>query len=254
MRTYATAQLTGTRDAQCDATAVRAAQDGTRAYVLLDGVGSSETIRAWTRAAAVRLARAAVRRRDAEAGLRAVYDAYAAEPAREDPYTSQPKAAAVVAVTTPGKPLTVAWCGDSRAYFLTEGLAVRLTMDHNLRRVHPPTNMYPHGGNRNVITSYLGSTRSDKEVSDIYGHPAIETSTAGDISGDCRLLLASDGAYEPHEDARHDLYSELKGNPLSGIVREFVKSAVETSIKTTGAMDPSRVHADNATALIAHLN
>ncbi|GAA1929563.1 hypothetical protein GCM10009716_41530 [Streptomyces sodiiphilus] len=201
MRTYATAQLIGTRETQCDATAVRAGQDGTRAYVLLDGIGSTRTVRAWTRAAAVRLARTAVRHRDAETALRSVYDSYAAEPARDDLYAIQPKAAAVVAVTTPRKPLSVAWCGDSRAYLLDRGSAIRLTQDHNLRRIYPPTAVYPYGGNRNVITSCLGSTDSDEDVAARYGHPAIERTTH-EIIDPCRLLLASDGAYEPHEDAR----------------------------------------------------
>jgi serine/threonine protein phosphatase PrpC len=40
----------------------------------------------------------------------------------------------VVAVKAPGKPLTVAWCGDSRAYLMERGIAVRLTEDHNKRQ------------------------------------------------------------------------------------------------------------------------
>ncbi|MEV6653968.1 hypothetical protein [Streptomyces sp. NPDC051219] len=117
VRTNATAQLTGLRDTQCDATAVRTAPTGARAYVLLDGIGSSEAVRQWTRTAARRLARAAAHRGDAEAGLRAVFDAYAAERAHG---SGGPKAAAVVAVTVPGRPLTLAWCGDSRAYLITQ--------------------------------------------------------------------------------------------------------------------------------------
>lgn len=246
MRTYAAAQLIGTRDTQCDATAVRTAQDGTRAYVLLDGIGSSDTIRAWTRAAAVRLARTAVHHRDAWAGLRAVYDAYAAEPARQMPYMGQPLAAAVVAVSAPGKPLTVAWCGDSRAYLLSQGTAILLTQDHNLRRVHPPTDTHPQGGDRNILTSCLGSVDTDEEISFFCDHPAIESITRK-ITGPCRLLLASDGAYEPVEDGRHDLYKELDCDSLSESVRGFVRLAVETSINMTG-------YADNATALMAQLN
>ncbi|MFB7115531.1 hypothetical protein [Streptomyces sp. NPDC056291] len=73
------AQLTGLRDTQCDATAVRAAPSGARAYAVLDGIGSSEAVREWTRAAARKLARVAAARGDAEAGLRQVYDAYATE-------------------------------------------------------------------------------------------------------------------------------------------------------------------------------
>jgi len=69
VRTYATAQLIGDRSHQCDATAVSTAPSGARAYALLDGIGSSDEIRDWTRTAARRLARTAARRGDAEAGV-----------------------------------------------------------------------------------------------------------------------------------------------------------------------------------------
>src|SRR5262245_3642474 len=189
MRPYAKAQNIGGRSAQCDATAVRTAPTGARAFVLLDGIGSSDEVRDWTRRAAVRLARAASSRGDAEAALRAVYDEYAADPDRQDPYLRKymPQAAAVVAVTAPGKPLTVAWAGDSRAYLLRDGIASRLTEDHNLRRVYPPTASHG-GGNRNRITSCLGSPHTDQELRDAYNHPAIETTTA-EITPGTRLLL-----------------------------------------------------------------
>jgi serine/threonine protein phosphatase PrpC len=70
----------------------------------------------------------------------------------------------VVAVVAPGRPLQVAWCGDSRAYLLDGGLAVRLTEDHNLRRVYPPCAVFPEGGNRNMITSCLGSGNPAERV------------------------------------------------------------------------------------------
>ncbi|MFK0047759.1 PP2C family protein-serine/threonine phosphatase [Streptomyces sp. NPDC090741] len=251
MRTYAAVQNIGGRSAQCDATAVRTAPSGARAFVLLDGIGSSEKVRDWTRRAAVRLARAAAHRGDAEAGLRAVYAGYAADPDRQDPYLRRymPSAAAVVAVAAPGKPLSVAWAGDSRAYLLRGGIAARLTEDHNLRRVYPPT-ASRGGGNRNVITSCLGSPHTDQELRDAYNHPAIETVTV-EVTQGSRLLLASDGAYEPHEDTGHDLFAELDDDPLTGAVRGFVDLAVETS----RAHLPSHEHryVDNATALLADL-
>ncbi|MFD7556503.1 PP2C family protein-serine/threonine phosphatase [Streptomyces sp. NPDC059835] len=251
MRPYATAQNIGGRSAQCDATAVRTARNGARAFVLLDGIGSSEEVREWTRQAAVRLASAAAYRGDAEAGLRAVYDWYAADPDRQDPYLREymPEAAAVVAVTAPGKPLTVAWAGDSRAYLLRDGIASRLTEDHNLRRVYPPTASHD-GGNRNVITSCLGSPHTDQELLGAWHHPAIETATA-EITPGSRLLLASDGAYEPHEDAGHDVFAELDDDPLTSTVRGFVDRAVDTSRK---ALPPhEHRYVDNATALLADL-
>lgn len=239
-RTYATAQNTGLRDNQCDATAVHTRPDGARAYVLLDGVGDSEHVREWTRTAARRVARAAARRGDAEAGLRAVYNAYRAE--REtDYYYRGAKAAAVVAVTAPGRPLTVAWCGDARAYVLVRGGAHCLTRDHNQRRVF--------GGSRNVITSTLGASDTDDEVKNVWGHPAIESVTR--VAEDCRLLLASDGAYEPHEDSTAPLCDRLPGE-LRDVARHFVNSAVLLS-KYASADDPYGAYADNATALVADL-
>ncbi|MHB9861914.1 PP2C family serine/threonine-protein phosphatase [Streptomyces sp. YIM S03343] len=243
MRTYATAQLIGDRSHQCDATAVYTAPTGARAYVLLDGIGSNDAVRDWTRNAARQLARAAARRGDAEAGLRAVYDRYAAEPARQYRWADMPSAAAVVAVTAPGRPLTVAWCGDSRAYLYARGTVTRLTADHNLRRVYPARDGRP-AGNRNRITSYLGSTYTDQETKDHYNHPAIETATG--YPEDARLLLASDGAYEPHEDANHPLPAYLTG-PLGEVARCFVETAVVTA---RAVPDP---YADNATVLVADI-
>src|SRR5690606_31234203 len=243
MRTYATAQLIGDRTHQCDATAVSTAPSGARAYVLLDGIGSSDEVRDWTRDAARRLARAAARRGDAEAGLRAVYDRYAAEPDRQGPWGIGADACAVVAVTAPGMPLTVAWCGDARAYAIRGGSVDRLTNDHNLRRVCPPSDGMP-GGNRNIITSCLGATESDEQLMGEVGHPAIETAVCH--ADTFRLLLASDGAYEPHEDAGHHLADQLIGMPGEA-ARHFVDTAVAT------ARAVANPHADNATVLIADI-
>ncbi|MFJ2205975.1 PP2C family serine/threonine-protein phosphatase [Streptomyces microflavus] len=251
MRSYATAQHPGTDPGQCDVTAVHTAPSGARAYVLLDGIGRRSSTREWAITAARRLARAASRRADAGAGLRHVYNGYAQE-RFEYGSAGMPKAAAVVVVTVPGKDMTVAWCGDSRAYLLTRGITRRLTQDHNKRRVYPPCQLYPYGGNRNAITSCLGSTATDDVARSLHNHPAIET-TRVTLDGPCRLLLASDGAYEPHEDARHDLYAELDDDPLSQVAREFVDLAVDTAIKTSRALDPNQVYADNATVLVADL-
>ncbi|MFJ3100354.1 PP2C family protein-serine/threonine phosphatase [Streptomyces sp. NPDC086835] len=241
MRNYATAQLIGGRKEQCDATAVYTAPTGARAYVLLDGIGSTPSVRAWTREAAARLARTAARHGDAEAGLRAVYARLRAEREDADPYARDylPKACAVVAVTAPGKPLTVAWCGDARAYVLARGAARRLTNDHNLRRVYPPCDWHS-GGSRNRVTSCLGSSLTDEETQAASGHPAIETVTVP--AENCRLLLASDGAYEPIEDNGANVATYLVGDP-----RETARDLVDTAVAWGGTRP------DNATALVADL-
>lgn len=229
---HATAQLIGDRSHQCDATAT-STHNGARAYVLCDGIGSTDEVQAWTLTAARRIARAAARHADAETGLRAVYDQYAAEPARSELYADLPNACAAVAVSVPGKPLSVAWCGDVRAYTLTPDGTLRcLTADHNSRRVF--------GGSRNLVTSYLGATESDEGCRARYNHPVIESATGP--GGACRLLLASDGAYEPLEDSARDLADYLAGSPKR-VAADFVAAAI----------DHAASHVDNATVLVADL-
>ena len=239
MRTYATAQNIGDRSHQCDATATAAGPDGARAFVLLDGIGSTTEIRDWTRNAARKLARSAAYHADAETGLRAQYARYAADPDRHGPWARMPDACAVVAVTTP-RWLTVAWCGDARAYLMVRGTVLRLTQDHNLRRVYPDNGVHG-GGNRNIVTSYLGNTDTDQDVKDRYGHAAIETVTR-QLEGS-RLLLASDGAYEPLEDSCRNLADYLTGDPRAA-ARDLVTSAIEHA----------GVRADNATVLVADIH
>jgi serine/threonine protein phosphatase PrpC len=238
MRTYATAQLIGDRSHQCDATATASTPEGVRAYALLDGIGSTDEVQDWTRQAARRLARSAAYHGDAETGLRVQYERYAADPDRQGPWGFGPQACAVVAVTSP-RWLTIAWCGDVRAYLLTGGTLLRLTQDHNLRRVYPDNGVHG-GGNRNIVTSCLGNFESDQQVKDRYGHPAIETVTR--LLEDSRLLLASDGAYEPLEDSCRNLSNYLIGNP-NDAARDFAQAAI----------DHATAHADNATVLIADL-
>lgn len=135
--------------------------------------------------------------------------------------------------TAPGKPLTVPWRGDTRAYILTpRGTFHRLTVDHNLRRVYQ--------GNRNRVTSYLGATESDEERKAQVGHPAIESVTRG--MEDSRLLLASDGAYEPLEDSNRSLAYYLTGS-----ARHAARNVDAFAIGHAGP------HADNAAALVADL-
>jgi PPM family protein phosphatase len=255
MRTYATAQALGLRSLQCDAAAIHTAPSGARAFVVLDGIGDTTAVRNWTRTAARRLARAASRRASAEAGLRRIYDEYAADPERQDSEAARwmPSAGALVAVHVPGEPLQLAWSGDCRAYLLTRGLALRLTEDHNARRVYPPTAGSPEGGNRYLITSYLGRALTDAQAMAKYGRPAIETATAP-LDGPCRLALVSDGAYEPHLEDGNDLFVELEHDPIAQVAQEFVDLAVETAIQRSKAKDPDWPYADNATVLLADLS
>ncbi|WP_055477610.1 protein phosphatase 2C domain-containing protein [Sphaerimonospora mesophila] len=224
---HATAQLIGSRSHQCDATATHT-HAGTRAYVLLDGIGSSDTVREWTRTAARRLARAAALQASAEGGLRTIHAVAAAE----CDYYGAPAAVAVVAVAAPGKPLEVAWCGDARAYLLTaDGTLERLTKDHNMRQTLLDLGQEPDQYARNHVTSYLGDSRDAPAIG------ARSTAQHG------RLLLASDGAYEPLEDDGCDLASYLTGSPRTA-----------ARALTTAAIGHATRHADNATVLVADLD
>lgn len=232
MPIHATAQLIGGRSHQCDATATYT-HKGTRAYALLDGIGSTEEVQTWTKTAARRLARAAAYS-GALVGMRAVHAARAAELVRQGWYAEyMPKAVAVVAVAAPGRELEVAWCGDARAYRLpsASGPLCRLTTDHNRRQQLLDMGVDPGPYSRNIVTSYLGDTGT---------HAPIGLVT---VPNSGRLLLASDGAYEPIEDAQLTLADYLEGSP-QGAARALVSAAVEKA--------GSR--ADNATVLLADLD
>ncbi|MFK0063380.1 PP2C family protein-serine/threonine phosphatase [Streptomyces werraensis] len=233
MSTYTTHQSTGGRKNQCDATAV-ATVDGVRAYVLLDGIGDDQAISQWAATAAQALATTAARMQDAEAGLRSEYARYAADEDRRGPWELTPKACAVVAVEVPGQPLTVAWSGDARAYLLQDGTLTRLTRDHNERRT---------GGSRHRITSCLGATATDEDTQQAAGHNAVEAVTVP--AQGARLVLASDGAYEPHEDNGLELTDVLVGTPA-----EAAAMVVQDAVELAGMFS---TRPDNATALVADL-
>ncbi|WP_331726144.1 mucin-2 [Streptomyces sp. NBC_01276] len=231
MRTHSTAQLIGGRSHQCDATATYS-HEGRRAYVLLDGIGSDEDIQRWTRTAARRLARAAAIKGALE-GLQQIHAGRAAEAAEEGWYGQyMPKAVGVVAVAEPGKPLHIAWCGDARAYLLPAPTSPvrRLTTDHNMRQVLIDMELEPGPYARNRVTSYLGDTTPSAPLGSVTV-PAIG-----------RLVLASDGAYEPLEDAGIEISDYLTGRPQKA-ARTFVEAAISHGGE----------RADNATALVADL-
>ncbi|MFI5802056.1 hypothetical protein [Streptomyces sp. NPDC051561] len=105
-----------------------------RAYALLDGIGDTLLVREWTRENAYFLAGDGIEHGEAYGALRAV-SAVCAVGARR-PGAAEVGAVAVLAVVVPGKPVTVAWCGDARACHQPAGggAPVLLTRDHNLRQ------------------------------------------------------------------------------------------------------------------------
>ncbi|MFF5790379.1 hypothetical protein ACFY8P_36080 [Streptomyces sp. NPDC012693] len=90
----------------------------------------------------------------------------------------------------------------------------------------------------------LGGVREDEETEHWWGHPAIES-----MSGPARpgwLLLASDGAYEPHEDIDRNLGSYLSGDP-----HDAAELLVDDAVWFARAQPAP--YADDATALIARI-
>lgn len=238
MYVYTAARLTGTRARQCDATAAFT-HGQTRGFALLDGIGDTQAVRDWTRQTARYLARTGAERVDAESALRTVHAVAAAQYRNWNLPADMPSAVAVLAVASPGRPLTIAWCGDARAYITTPGgNLVRLTVDHNHRQVVLAQGGTPHLFDRHQVVSWIGDDDPD---------PLIGTAT---VPAYGRLLLVSDGAYEPVEDAGEDLADYLTGSTRTAAVR-IVTRAVANA--TGQALGENEGRADNATALVVDL-
>ncbi|MFF8717559.1 hypothetical protein ACF07T_40110 [Streptomyces sp. NPDC015184] len=97
---------------------------------------------------------------------------------------------------------------------------------------------------RSFSRRVFGGDRGDRQNEDVWGHPSVEVVRGPARPG--RLLLASGGAYEPLEDADHDLADYLTGEPRKDAQR-FVEDAVR---RARALPDP---YADNATALVARV-
>ncbi|MEZ0090027.1 PP2C family serine/threonine-protein phosphatase [Streptacidiphilus sp. EB129] len=234
MRTYATAQQIGTRSHQCDATATRCTADGGRAFVLLDGIGSDAAVRDWTREITQRLAVLTARTLQPHEAIERVQDEITQEPGWD---RMVPGACAVVAVTGPDKLLRVAWIGDCRAYLLhPDGHLKLLTADHNQRAEYEAAGQPAPVWSRNIVTRCIGHPKGGDAM-------APEWTGVHDRSG-ARLLLASDGLYEPILDSCLDLAADLA---LYDAPAEAAKHLVATAIAV------GNTHQDNATCLVADL-
>lgn len=234
MRTHAVAQLVGSRSHQCDATATAAIPGGGRVFVLLDGIGSSDEVQQWTRRQARTLAQFTAAVGDPLAAIAGLRTAIGHDTERPGPLelVDPPSAVAVVALHRPGRHLSVAWCGDARAYWMPTGeIAELLTHDHNLLAEEQMAGRFCPLWYRNRITSHLGST--DGSI----GTEFLDVTEGG------RLLLASDGTYNPIEDHGHNLTRLLD----TGTPRDAARALVATALAT----DEER-H-DNATSLVVDI-
>lgn len=246
MRTHATHQQIGDRTDQCDATATRRTSDGGRAYVLADGIGSSPAVRTWTQTVTRRTAVLTARTLQPHQAITQVQDEITSTPGWDNWLDPVPGACIVAAVTGPDQLLRVAWIGDCRAYLLTGGRLTRLTADHNRRALLESAGQPVGAFARNHVTRCMGHPVPD-EGDDCPGLPRggeeLEPQwTAVHDRGGARLLLASDGLYEPIEDAGLDLAGDLG---LYGDPARAAEHLVLTAIAAGGR------HRDNATCLVA---
>lgn len=232
--THATHQRIGTRSHQCDATATAPISGGGRVFVLLDGIGSTDEVQRWTRHQARTLAQFAASVGDPLAAIAGLRTAISYDTKHPDAYDAAdaPSAVAVVALHRPGRHLSIAWCGDARAYWMPTGeVAELLTRDHNVLAEEQMAGRFCPQWYRNRITSHLGST--DGSI----GTEFLDVTEGG------RLLLASDGTYNPIEDHGHNLTRLLD----TGTPRDAARTLVATALGT----DEER-H-DNATSLVVDI-
>ncbi|MER7671283.1 serine/threonine protein phosphatase [Kitasatospora sp. NPDC096128] len=230
-RAHAATQRPGDRTYQCDAWVARHSTHGEHAYVILDGIGDNAATQRWTRRQAMRIAANCTALSEPTEALRIQRAAaLAAKEWAEDDYAD---AVAVAALWNPALGcLEVGWCGDSRAYLLMDdGRMTPLTTDHNLRQALVTQGLEAHPDDRNSVTSSLA------------WHGDIGT-TVLDLEGG-RLLLASDGCYEPIDDSGRDLGQELARyrDPLD-TANHLVNLAINLGYGR---------YRDNATCLVADL-
>jgi len=133
----------------------------------------------------------------------------------------------------PARPVAVAWCGDARAYhFPLPGRVRQLTVDHNERQEYLDRGL-PFPGSRHLVTSYLGDTDADPVIGSV-ACPALG-----------RLLLVSDGAYEPLEESHRSLGSYVGGAFPQRAAEALVTDAVELA---------AAARPDNASAVVVDLD
>ena len=228
------AQDIGTREMQCDAYAVRRDRArGRWAFVVLDGIGDEDGVRAHVRRWAPALAREAARSgdpADAIAQIRAqILDRLQAPRWRY----WEPAAVAVVAVHHHGDPmLRLAWSGDARAYRLSRinGLH-QLTKDHNYAQELLDAGRTPKEWDHNSVTANL----EDGEI----GSSQVEVDLAA------QLILCSDGVYHPLETHEPGLLEAAAELALDA--KDSAATLVAEALAVGRARNQAR---DNATALV----
>ncbi|MFD0571040.1 hypothetical protein ACFQ0T_19880 [Kitasatospora gansuensis] len=153
----------------------------------------------------------------------------------------------IIAVLTNSSDLHIAWAGDCRAYLAERGRAHLLTTDHNEAARQRRAGQQPAPDAHDRLTSslmFLGGEIASTKV------------RFGPRRATRRLLLASDGAYLPHENAgifptpdgtgsltrRGRFLAPVLTGPREWVAQRFAELAVRNT-----------QNADNATALVIDL-
>ncbi|WP_405017257.1 protein phosphatase 2C domain-containing protein [Kitasatospora sp. NBC_00070] len=249
---HTVSQQLGARTHQADATAHHLDPDsGHRAWVLLDGIGDREHVADWTPRTALALASSAAGLGDPRAAIELARPVLHAERA----HLGHPKkwpadAAAIVAVLNRAGDLSIAWAGDCRAYLTAErGRTVLLTTDHNEAARQRRTGRTPGPNAHDRLTSSLCFLTGEIGGAEVRFGPR---RTAR------RLLLASDGAYLPHEAAGvfpvPDGSSSLTGRSrfLAPVLAGSRERAAQRLTELAVGANPAK--ADNATALVIDID
>ncbi|MFF8769030.1 PP2C family protein-serine/threonine phosphatase [Kitasatospora sp. NPDC015120] len=241
------AQSRGLRREQCDALAVhRDRASGVWAFVVCDGIGDDEEVAGFVRHFAPLLARSAASTGSPGDAIRLGRDAVPGWMASTDSWVAGTTAVVVTWHPT-WTGLRVGWAGDSRAYAISPtGLGELLTTDHNLAQRKRSRNQ-PVGPNDHH--NLLADLR--------YGEIGERTVSRGRVD---RILLCSDGAYQPLEEAGGRLAGGFGAYPATVLDLYPAKSAAGALV--SDAVERARVaslrvygeeHADNATALVVAL-
>jgi PPM family protein phosphatase len=212
-----------------DAIAIRSIDPDTAIIVVCDGISNSqrpELASQQAAAACVREIDSALSIVDADAAIRRGIDAALAAVTQIpiDPTCNvDPSSTTIVAAIVRNRVATIAWLGDSRAYWLAHDRSLQLTQDHSWLHEAVASGMY---------------TQAEAEASP-YAHSIVcwlgADDTAGceppivtfELPGSGYLLLCTDGLwnYAPDPSYLHHLLCQSTDRDSLAIVRHLVRYA-----------------------------
>ena len=227
----------GKRHAHNEDNMAVAEHEGARILVVCDGVSSSQNAASASKAAATAALDSLKNSKEpAEERLRASMRA-AWHGVADVPYTmseGDPPSTTFVAAVVEGNRATVAWAGDSRAYWLAGGESKQLTADDSWLNDTVAEGKIPyaealHSDKAHAITKWLGADAGEPEPS-VVMH---------DLSQPGVLLLCSDGLWNYAEEGAR--LEELAGSHEHGAI-EMARRLVDFANAAGGR--------DNITAVV----